>query len=160
MRGSSCSGMVVMRRCGLGGPQPVQYRTVTVAPIDRSLPFIRLVSAKAAWRCCAFQMMGCCATLLNFHASTQIPRHTQTHTYVHTMYKAHQAGISFRRSEPRTPCHVHTATVLHRTRSEQHMGRGGDQTDVFIFSMKFPQCKESYAATCVPRFLLRSVRVV
>lgn len=100
-----------MRRCGLGGPQPVRLT-------DRMLQFIMPRLGKGRLRCRAFEIMGCCATLLNIHASTQIPQHTQTHTYAHTMDKANQPEIDSDLSEPRTPSQRYTATVLRRTRSE------------------------------------------
>lgn len=52
-----CSGEVVMRRCGLGGPQPVQYRTV--GRLHRSLVAVhspRLGKARPELLC--KEMMG------------------------------------------------------------------------------------------------------
>lgn len=68
---------------------------------------------------------------------------------VHTLYKAHQAGNRPRRSEPRTPCHVYTATVLHRMRSEKHMVRAIRRTSTVEVFMRFRDANIGYAGTRV-----------
>ncbi len=85
-RGSSqCSGVVVGRSAASEG----RSQSCTVL----------FILGKTRLRCCAtVQEMGCCATLLNFPASTRIPRHTHVHTHTH-MRQAHQP----RPSEPHTP---------------------------------------------------------
>ena len=150
------------------GYAEVRPRRAAASPSHRSLVAVHMLRlGKGRLRCCAFEMMGCCATLLNFHASTQIPQLTQTHTYVHTMYKANQPGIRFRHfrvphSLPSVHCHM-----CYIVRAQSNIGRESDQTDLrrrfSIFVMKFRRTNELCRCSLGqlrPRFLLGSVRVV
>jgi hypothetical protein len=159
MRGSGYTDDVLR----VGGYAEVRPRRAAASPVQDSRSPASIArcrsfasSRQRPHRAAVLEMMGCCATLLNFHASTQI----HWHTYVHTMYKAHQAGNRPRRTEPRTPCHVYTATVLHCTRTEKHMERAIKRTSIAGAFMKFRDANISYAGHSCPRFLLRSVRLV
>ena len=69
-----------MRRCAASEGRSQSSTGQTVARIDRQLPFIH---GKDRTLVLCHEMMGCCATLLNFHASTQIHWHTDTHVRTH-----------------------------------------------------------------------------